>query len=234
MIREDKLSCWVRRKEFTIDAHDIDEVLGLESLEDHDFTNYKDRMLSIEIVQTHIGGQREERSLNTTAFPTDMRCLTTIMMFNLNLVRKLTTINNARAIFLMELKKKTFIDISSHIFDTIVDEIKTTSRSKLIFPSHLMRLFRAKTVVIPQDISPMPTPSAINKLTIIRIQARLPSDEEEGDQGEGDQMETEIVAAGQASSSRSRGKRSRASTSSEVPPDAFRIILERIDGFRDV
>ena len=47
-------------------------------------------------------------------------------------------------------------------------------------------------------------------------------------------METKIVAAGQVSSSRSRGKRSRASTSSEVPPDAFQIILERIDGVREV
>ena len=150
-----------------------------------------------------------------------MRCLTTIMMFNLYLVRKLTTINNAKAIFLMELKEKTFIDISSHIFDSIVDETITTFRPKLIFHSLLMRLFRAKGVVIPQDISPMPTPSAIDKLTIIRIQVYLPSDEEEGDQGEGDQMETEIVATGQASSSRSRGKRSRVSTSSKVPPNAF-------------
>ena len=61
MIREDELSYWVRRKEFTIDAYDIDEVLGLEGLEDSDFTNYKDRMLSIETVQTRIGGQREGR-----------------------------------------------------------------------------------------------------------------------------------------------------------------------------
>ena len=197
------MSCWVRRKEFTIDAHDIDEVLGLEGLEDSDFTNYKDRMLSIETVQTRIGGQQEGRCLNITAFPADMRCLTTIMMFNLYLVRKLTTINNARAIFLMELKEKTFIDISSHIFDTIVDETKTTSRPKLIFPSLLMRLFRAKGVEIPQDISPMPTPSAINKLTIIRIQVRLPGDEEVGDQDEGDQMETETVTIGQASTPRS-------------------------------
>ena len=119
-----------------------------------------------------------------------MRCLTTIMIFNLYPVRKLTTINNARAIFLMELKEKTFIDISSHIFDIIVDETRTTSRPKLIFPSLLMRIFRAKGVAIPQDISPMSTPSAINKMTIIRIQVRLPSDEEEGDQGEGDRMET--------------------------------------------
>ena len=209
-------------------------MLGLEGLEDHDFTNYKGRMLSIETIQTHISGQREGRCLNTTAFPTDIRCLTTIMMFNLYPVRKLTTINNARAIILMELKEKTFIDISSHIFDSIVDETRTTFRPKLIFHSLLMRLFRAKGVVIPQDISPMPTPSTINKLTIIRIQVRLPGDEEEGDQGEGDPMETETVVAGQTSTSRSRGKRSRTSTLSDVPPDAFQIILERIDGFRDV
>ena len=50
VIREDELSCWVRRKEFTIDAHDIDEVLGFEGLDDHDFTNYRDMMLSIETV----------------------------------------------------------------------------------------------------------------------------------------------------------------------------------------
>ena len=150
-----------------------------------------------------------------------MRCLTNIMMFNLYLVRKLTTINNAKAIFLMELKEKTFIDINSHIFDTIVDETRTTSRLKLIFPSLLMRPFRAKGVEIPQDVSLMPTPSAINKLTIIRIQVRLLGDEEEGDQGEGDPMEIETVAAGQTSTSKSRGKRSRTSTSSNVPPDAF-------------
>ena len=56
-----------------------------------------------------------------------------------------------------------------------------TLRPKLIFPSLLMRLFRAKGVEIPQDISLMPTPSAINALTITRIKDRLPGDEEEGD-----------------------------------------------------
>ena len=84
-----------------------------------------------------------------------------------------------------------------------------------------MRPFRAKGVEIPQDVSLMPTPSAINKLTIIRIQVRLLGDEEEGDQGEGDPMEIETVAAGQTSTSKSRGKRSRTSTSSNVPQDAF-------------
>ena len=91
------------------------------------------------------------------------------MMINLYPVRKLTTINNVRVIFLMELKENTFIDINSHIFDTTVVETRTTSRAKPIFPSLLMRLFRLKGVDIPQDISLMPTPSTINKLTITRI-----------------------------------------------------------------
>ena len=55
-IREDELDCWVRRHEFTLDAYDIDEVLGLEGLEEYEFINYKDRMLSLETVQNRIGG----------------------------------------------------------------------------------------------------------------------------------------------------------------------------------
>ena len=235
-IREDELDFWVRGHEFTLDAHDIDEVLGLEGLEVYEFINYKDRMLSLETVQNRIGGQREGKCLNTTTLPVDMRCLTIIMMNNLYPVKKLTTINNARAIFLMELKEKTFIDINSHIFDTIMDETRATSRAKLIFPSLLMRIFRAKCVPIPQDLSLMPTLSTINKQTIIRIQVRLLGDvdEERVKQEKGDPMDTKAKAAGRSSTSRSRAKRIRASTLSATPPDAFQIILDRIDGLREV
>ena len=160
VLREDKINCWIQGHEFNIDLHDINEVLGFEEL-DHDFTHYKDRMLSIETVQSHIGGAREGRCLNTTAFPNVMRCLTVIMMFNLYPMKKMTTINNARGIFLMELKEDTYINISAHIFSIIADETRSTSRAKLIFPSLLMRLFGAKGVEIPQDISLMPTLSAL-------------------------------------------------------------------------
>ena len=125
-----------------------------------------------------------------------------IMMFNLYPVKKLIIINNARAIFLMELKQKTYIDINAHIFYSIVDETRITTRAKLIFPSLFMRLFRLKGVEIPQDISQLSTPSAINKLTITRIRVRLSGDEEEGDQEEGEPMDTETEAAGEPSSSR--------------------------------
>ena len=47
IIKEDELNFWIRGREFTLDAHDIDDVLGLEGLEDYEFTNYKDGMLSI-------------------------------------------------------------------------------------------------------------------------------------------------------------------------------------------
>ena len=150
ILREDEINCWIRGHEFNIDIdlEDIDDVLGFEDLE-HDFTHYKDRMLSIETVQSHIGGVREGRYLNTTAFPPDLRCLTYIMMFNLYRVKKMTTINNTRAIFLMELRKNTYIDISADALCIIADETRTSSRPKLVLPSLLMRLFQAKGVEIP-------------------------------------------------------------------------------------
>ena len=82
----------------------------------------------------------------------------------------------------------------------------------------------------------MSTPSAINKQTFKRISVRLPGEEDEGDEGEGVPMETKAKAAGQASTSTPRrsGKRIRASTSSAIPPDAFQVILERLDGLREV
>ena len=101
ILLEDEFDCWIRGHEFTIDLEHVDDVLGFEDLE-HDFTHFKDKMLSIETVQSHIGGVREGRCLNTTAFPPYLRCLTYIMMLNLYPIKKMTTINNARAIFLME------------------------------------------------------------------------------------------------------------------------------------
>ena len=71
ILQEDVIDCWVKGYEFTIEVEDIDEVLGFGDVE-HDFTQFKDRMLSIETVQSHIGGVREGRCLNITAFPLDL------------------------------------------------------------------------------------------------------------------------------------------------------------------
>ena len=61
----------------------------------------------------------------------------------------MTTSSNVRAIFLMELRENTYIDISAYAFSIIANETMTTSRAKFILPSLLMRLFRVKGVEIP-------------------------------------------------------------------------------------
>ena len=47
-------------------------------------------------------------------------------------------------------------------------------------------------------------------------------------------MDTEAEVAGQSSTSRSRVKKIEASTSLAAPLDAFQIILDTIDGLREV
>ena len=101
----------------------------------------------------------------------------------------------------MELGENTYIDINAHAFSIIANETRTTSREKLIPPSLLIRLFRAKGVEIPLDINLMPTLPAINTLTIARIKVHLPGDEEEGDPAQGEPMDTETKTEGQPSTS---------------------------------
>ena len=82
----------------------------------------------------------------------------------------------------------------------------------------------------------MSVPPSINSQTILRSRVHLPGDEEAYEPEQAPSTDTETEAEGQPSSSRrgdGRG-RSRASLSSSAPPDTFQIILERIDGLRDV
>ena len=125
-------------------------------------------MVSLEFVQLRIGGYREGKCLNTTSFPPDLRCLAYIMMFNLYLVKKLSTINNARAIFLMELHEKIYIDIGAHLYYIIVEATKTTARSKLVLPSLIIRILHENGVETPQHISLMAPSLLINTQTILR------------------------------------------------------------------
>ena len=128
---------------------DIDGVLGHGDLDHDDFTPFKDRMIFIETVQSYIGGAKEGKYLNTTTFLSDLRCLTYIILFNLYPVRKFTTINNVRAIFLMELRERIYIDISAHVFTIIAEATRTTSRAKLVLPSLIMRILHEKGVETP-------------------------------------------------------------------------------------
>ena len=178
ILRNDYLDCWVRGHEFTLDVGDIDGILGHGEVDQEDFIPYKDRMVSMETVQFRIGGAREGKCLNTTTFPPNLRCLAYIILFNFYLVRKLTTINNARAIFLMKLCERTYKDIGAHACSIIAKATRTTSREKLVLPSFIMRILHEKCVETPQDISLMSVPPSINSQTILESRVRLPGDEQ--------------------------------------------------------
>ena len=70
-VREDVIDCSVKGSEFTTKVEDVDEVLGFGDVK-HDFTHFKDKMLSIETVQSHIGGVGEGRCLNIATYPPDL------------------------------------------------------------------------------------------------------------------------------------------------------------------
>ena len=139
---------------------DFDGKLGCGEQDHEEFIPFKDKMVSLESVQLCLGGYWEGRCLNTTAFPPNLRCLAYIMMFNLYPVRKLTTINNARAILLTEFRETIYINIGAYLYTIIVEATKTTSRAKLVLPSLIMRILHENGVETPRHISLMTSPSS--------------------------------------------------------------------------
>ena len=196
-LKKEHIECWVRGHEFTLDIEDIDAMLGFEEQNHKGFTSFKDRMLSLEFVQLHLGGHKEGRSLNTTSFPPDLRCLTYIMMYNLYPVKKFSTINNARAIFLIEFRENTYIDISAHLYNIIVESTKITSRSKLVVPNFIMRILHNKGVKTPQHIGLMPPTPPINSQTILRSRIQILRDEHAEEIEEAPPADTETEVEGQ-------------------------------------
>ena len=136
----------------------------------------------------------------------------------------------------MELREGTYIDIEAHAFTIIAKATRTTSRPKLVLLSLLMRILHEKGMETPQDISLMSVPPSINTQTILRSRVCLPNDEEEDELKQAPLVDTKTEAEGEPpSSTRVNGRgRSEASLSSSVPSNAFQIILERINGLREV
>ena len=167
-LKEEHIECCVKGHTFTLDIEDIDAILRLEEQDHEVFTPFKDRMFSLKSVQLCIGGHREGRSLNTTLFPPNLRCPIYIMMFNLYPVKKLSTINNARAIFLVELHENTYIDISAHLYKIIEESTKITSRSKVAVLNLIMRILQDIGVENPQHIGLMTPSPPIKSQTILR------------------------------------------------------------------
>ena len=79
-------------------------------------------------------------------------------------------------------------------------------------------------------------PSSINSQTITRSKIHLSSDKQVEEPEQAPPANTQTKAEGQQPTPRRGGGRGRsgASSSSSMPSNAFQIILERINGLRDV
>ena len=130
----------------------------------------------------------------------------------------------------------TYIDIGAHAYSIIAEATRTTSKAKLVLPSLIIRILHEKGVETPHDISLISVPPSINSQTILRSKVRLLGDEQADEPEQAPPADIKTEAEGQQPPPRRGGGlgRSGASSSSSVPPDAFQIILERIDGLRDV
>ena len=82
----------------------------------------------------------------------------------------------------------------------------------------------------------MSVPHFVNSQTILRSRVHLLGDKQAEEPKPAPPVDIETRAEGQQPPLRRGGGRgtSKASSSSSVPPDAFQIILERIDGLRNV
>lgn len=168
----------MRGHEFNLDVGYIDAILGFKGLNHEGVTHFTDRMVALEIMQHCIGGHKEGRHLKITLFPPDLRCLIYVMMRNLYLVKNLTNLNNARVIFLMELREGTHIDISAHLYSIIADTaLKTISKSKLNLPNLIIRILNDQRVEIPGHIGLLVPTNPITSQTILRSRVRLPGEE---------------------------------------------------------
>ena len=99
-----------------------------------------------------------------------------------------------------------------------------------------MRILHENGVETPRYISLMSVPHFINSKTILRSRVHLLGDKQAKEPEQAPPVDTETEAEGQQPPLRRGGGqgRSGASSSSSVPPDAFQIILERIDGLSNV
>ena len=111
----------------------IQELLEVHPPTQQSYIHYDDRLDSLVPIVEILGGDLKKKALNTISFTPEMRTLAYIMLYNLYLVKNLTTLSGPRAIFLLDLFTYKEINIYSHIFYLFTKCItKRNSRLALI------------------------------------------------------------------------------------------------------
>ena len=121
-----------------------------------------------------LGGDLTKKALNTISFTPKMRILAYIMLYNLYLVKNLTTLSRPRAIFLLDLFTHKEINIFSHIYYLFTKCItKWNSRLVLPFPSLIMAFIARARVKLSSGLSMMPMDYPISAQTMTRSKAHI-------------------------------------------------------------
>ena len=101
-----------------------------------------------------LGGTPKKSSMNTIPFTPEMRILAHVMIHNLYLVTKLTTLSAPRTIFLYDLFTHKEIDICGHIFHILKKNIeKQNSRIVMPSPTLIMGLIAKERLKISSGLT---------------------------------------------------------------------------------
>ena len=134
----------------------IQELLEIRPKTPDTSLHYDERKEKLKPLVQVLGDQLKKKALHTIEFTPEMRALAYIMIFNLNLVKNLTTLSTPRTVFLHNLYTHKKIDIYGHIYHFFVKCIKKRmSRLTLPFPSLVMSLISKAGVKIPGGLPVM-------------------------------------------------------------------------------
>ena len=148
-LKGDHINCWARGREFIVSRESVQELLKIYPMTPDTSLQYDARKEKLEPFMQVLGGQLKKKALHTINFTPEMRALAYIMIFNLYLVKNLTTLSGPRTIFLHDLFTHKEIDICGHVYHLFIKCIKKRkSRLTLPFLSLVMSLLLRARVKI--------------------------------------------------------------------------------------
>ncbi|KAL0010826.1 hypothetical protein SO802_005934 [Lithocarpus litseifolius] len=175
IVEEDRIGCWLRRREFYITRKSTQEILEIRPTTPHTSLQYDERREKLGPIVDILGGEINKKALLTIPFTLEMRTLAYIMIFNLYPVKNLTNLSTSQAIFLLDLYTHKGIDICRHICHLFTKCItKRNTRLILPFPSIIMALITRARVKIPSGLPVMPRDYPIGAQTMTQSKAHIP------------------------------------------------------------
>ena len=115
IVEGDRIGCWLWGREFYDTKEFIQEILEVCPPTQQSYIHYDDRLDSLVPIMEILDGDLKKKALNTIPFTLEMWTLAYIMLYNLYLMKNLTTLSRPKAIFLLDLFSHKEINICNHI-----------------------------------------------------------------------------------------------------------------------